>query len=130
MSASRAARVPPRPGPDWSSLRPAVTEELLGDVADRIVRQFAPERIVLFGSYAGGTPDSDSDLDLLVVMESQERVAQRIRRVAEVAHVRFLPMDILVYTPAELRHRLEAGDHFLRQVLATGRTFYERVAAR
>ena len=53
-------------------------------------------------------------MDLLVVMDSDEPIAQRIRRVTEVAKVRFLPMDIIVRTPAELAERLAMGDFFLQ----------------
>jgi predicted nucleotidyltransferase len=84
---------------EWASLRPSVTEPLLEEINQRIIAPFQPEVVVLFGSYARGEPTLDSDLDLLVVMASDEPTAQIIRRVAEVAQVRFLPMDLLVYTP-------------------------------
>jgi hypothetical protein len=51
-------------------------------------------------------------------MESNDSMAQRIRLVAEAAQVRFLPMDILVYTPAEIKERLEMGDPFIAEILA------------
>src|SRR5215472_15163197 len=95
----------PHPIPDWATMRPPVTEALLADITRRIVEKFQPEKVVLFGSYAYGTPDLDSDVDLLVVMDSDEPMAQRIRRVTEVAKVRFLPMDIIVRTPVEMAQR-------------------------
>jgi uncharacterized protein len=115
---------------DWASLRPPVTEALLGEISQRIVAGFQPEKIVLFGSYAGGEPTLESDLDLLVVMESEEPVAQRIVRVAEVAHVRFLPMDLLVYTPGEIAEQLVKGDVFITEILAKGRVLYQRGCGR
>src|SRR5438128_8971681 len=99
-----------RPIPDWATLRPPVTDALLADITLRIVEKFRPYKVVLFGSYAYGTPDLDSDVDVLVVMDSDEPIVQRIRRVTEVAKVRFLPMDIIVRTPAELTERLAMGD--------------------
>ncbi len=60
-----AKQVVKSPVPDWETLRPRVTEPLLADVARRIVQNFRPEKIVLFGSYAYGTPERGSDLDLL-----------------------------------------------------------------
>ena len=80
----------------------------------------------MFGSYARGEPTQDSDLDLLVVMASNEPMAQRILRVAEVAQVRFLPMDLLVYTPNEISERLAKGDSFIAEILAKGRVLYQR----
>ena len=111
---------------DWAMLRPPVTDVLLADVVRRIVEQLQPEKIVLFGSFAYGTPDLDSDVDLLVVMDSQEPMTQRIRRVADVAKVRFLPMDIIVRTPAEMDERLAKGDFFMAEILTKGKVLYQR----
>jgi uncharacterized protein len=110
---------------DWTSLRPPVTEALLAETVQRIVDIFQPRRVVLFGSYACGEPTPDSDVDLLVVMESDEPMAQRIMRVAEVAQVRFLPMDLLVYTPGEIEERLAGGDGFLGEIVSKGRVLYQ-----
>ena len=52
-------------------------------------------------------------------------MAQRIRRVAEVAHMRFLPMDVLVYTPAEIEERLAIGDFFIDEILTNGKVLYQ-----
>jgi predicted nucleotidyltransferase len=82
--------------PNWATLCPPVTDALLADITQRIVEKFQPYKVVLFGSYAYGTPNLDSDVDLLVVMDSDEPMVQRIRRVREVAKVRFLPMDVAV----------------------------------
>lgn len=111
---------------DWASLRPPVTEALLEEISQRIIAAHQPEAVVLFGSYAGGEPTPDSDLDLLVVMASDEPMAQRIRRVADVAQVRFLPMDLLVYTPNEIDEQLAKGNSFIAEVLAKGRVLYQR----
>ena len=112
--------------PNWETLRPLVTKTLLADVARRIVEKFHPEKIVLFGSYAYGTPDLDSDVDLLVVMDSKQPMTQRIRRVTDVAKVRFLPLDIIVRTPAEIAERLAKGDFFLAEILTKGKVLYQR----
>ena len=103
-----------------------MTEALLAGITQRIVEKFQPYKVVLFGSYAYGAPDLDSDVDLLVVMDSDEPMAQRIRRVTEVAKVRFLPMDIIVRTPAEMKQRLAMGDFFLAEILDKGKVLYCR----
>jgi len=112
--------------PDWATLRPSVTEALLVGITRRIVEKFQPNTVILFGSYAYGTPDLDSDVDLLVVMDSDESMAQRIRQVTEVAKIRFLPMDIIVRTPAEMAERLAMGDFFLAEILEKGKVLYRR----
>lgn len=113
-------------GADWATLRPAVTDALLSDMTQRIVEKFRPYKVVLFGSYAYGTPHLYSDVDLLVVMDSDETMAQRIRRVSEVAKVRFLPMDLIVYTPTEIEERLALGDFFIAEILEKGKVLYRR----
>jgi predicted nucleotidyltransferase len=114
---------------DWSTLRPPVTDALLADITRRIVERFQPYKVVLFGSYAYGEPHIYSDVDLLVVMDSDEPMAKRIMRVAEVAKVKFLPMDIIVRTPAEMEERLAMGDFFIIEILEKGKVLYQREPA-
>lgn len=111
--------------PDWASLRPEVTPELLDGIVQRIVAQFHPHRIWLFGSYAYGHPTIDSDLDLLVVMNSEESIVARMRRVSAVAEVPFLPMDVLVRTPDEMAERLAMGDPLILEVINRGVILYD-----
>jgi predicted nucleotidyltransferase len=104
----------------------ADTEDWLPEVVRRIVEVFNPQRILLFGSHAYGETSPDSDVDLLVVMESDERPAARSARIAAVLLDVPFPMDILVRTPAELRYRLQIGDYFFREILERGKVLYER----
>ena len=101
-------------------------EDRLEDVTKRIVQAFDPQRIILFGSYAYGRPDPDSDMDLLIIMESDKRPAMRASQISRLLRPRPFPMDILVRTPDEIRHRLEIGDYFIREVLEQGKVLYER----
>ncbi len=98
----------------------------MADITDRLVKRFNPHKLILFGSFAWGKPDKDSDIDLFVIMDSMERPAPRSVPVAIEARVRFLPMDVLVYTPEEVAVRLAKGDHFVEGVLKHGRVLYER----
>lgn len=96
-------------------------------VVDRIVSSVAPEQVILFGSYAYGTPTQDSDVDLLVVMESDERPNLRATRVlGQIHEVKNFPMDILVRTPEEIQRRLEMKDQFMQEILERGLVLYER----
>ena len=105
---------------------PPVTEEQLGQVVQHIVKAFNPERIILFGSYASGEPAPDSDVDLLIVMEDGERPAERRMAVSRLFRPRPFPMDILVYTPAEIQHALALRNPLLLEALERGRTLYAR----
>lgn len=101
-----------------------VTPRLLREVTQKVVRAFRPKNIILFGSYAYGKPTTDSDLDLLIVMESRDRPAERIRKVSDLFDPRPLPMDFIVLTPGEVRQRLSGFDPFLEEVLEKGQTLY------
>ncbi len=102
--------------------------EKLALIVQRIVEGYAPERILLFGSYAYGQPDMDSDLDLLIVKQTSDRPIDR--RVA----VRMLLRDLtlrpavspLVVTRQEIEARLAMGDPFAEEIVALGRVLYER----
>jgi uncharacterized protein len=104
----------------------AVTVEMLENIVQRIVSGVQPEKIVLFGSYAAGNPNPDSDLDILVIMETSSRPAERVLSVTRLLRPRPFPMDILVRTPQEIVDLLEAGDGFIREVMQQGKVLYEQ----
>lgn len=88
-----------------------------------IAERFRPEKIILFGSFAYGTPRVDSDVDLLVVMPCANHVTQAVR-IQLALHAPF-PMDLLVRTPEKLQRGLEECDWFLREVVEKGKILYE-----
>ena len=95
-------------------------------IVQSLVAGYAPEKIILFGSYAYGQPDADSDIDLLIIKATQERFFERLNKVRRVAtgthpHVPFEP---IVLTPEELEQRLEAGDQFLSEIVQKGEVLY------
>ena len=102
-----------------------VTEAMLEDITRKIVSAFQPEQVVLFGSYAYGDPGEDSDVDLLVIMDSEATPAERSALISQVCRPRYIAMDILVRTPAEIEKRLEGFDPFLEEILGNGRVLYK-----
>ncbi len=106
--------------------------KILDRMVRRLAREYAPERILLFGSYAGGgAPGPDSDLDLLIIKETEARFLDRmttVRRILAGTH-RSLPVDVLVMTPQEIEKRLTKGDQFVEEMLREGEEIYaaERV---
>lgn len=112
------------------SIRPAgmltVDEHAFRAIVDRMVRVLEPEKIILFGSYAHGTPTPDSDVDLLVIMETAAPPVERFVTVSRTLEPRPFPVDILVKTPAEIEQALAQGDFFVREILARGQVLYER----
>src|SRR6266446_4334394 len=85
------------------------------DVPMRVIRHFArqvaecfqPDKIILFGSHAYGTPHQDSDVDILVVMPARNKHSQAVKIRWEVPAP--FPMDLLVRTPQEVTRRLKEG---------------------
>jgi len=88
-------------------------------LAEEIKRKFNPEKIILFGSYAYGTPGEDSDIDLLVIMDTDLSVKDQaflIRRELDSS----IPVDILVKTPGEIEERFKLGDFFIKKIIEKG----------
>jgi predicted nucleotidyltransferase len=102
-----------------------VTYSEIQDWGARVGAEFNPDRVILFGSHAYGTPTEDSDVDALVVMPHEGkgwRMATEIRRST---HPGF-PLDLLVRTPEQYRKRLDMGDCFMREIEEKGTVLYER----
>jgi len=95
-------------------------------VARRIVECFQPQRIILFGSYAHGHPKPESDVDLLVIMETAKRSRQQRLEISQALSPRPFPLDIVVRTPQEIEERIALGDRFLREIITQGKVLYER----
>lgn len=102
-------------------------ERWLLQAVARLRTELDPTLIVLFGSGARGTMTRKSDLDLLVVWETDERPLERIGRVLRLLADSPRPVEVIAYTPSELRRREHTP--FLRQVMTGGRVLYERRAA-
>jgi len=93
----------------------------------RIASELKPEKIILFGSYAYGSPTPDSDVDLLVIMKTRAKQIDRYLAVSNLLYPREFPVDIIVKTPREIQAELKKkGNFFLREVLAKGKVVYER----
>lgn len=111
-------------------LAPPVDTALLQEVVRRVVAAAEPERIILFGSFAWGTPRADSDLDLLVVTTSQRPPAEQGITIRRALCPHLVPIDVIVRSPREIAARLQLGDPFMREVCERGRVLYERNRSR
>ena len=98
---------------------------LVERAVDAIARSYKPKRIIVFGSFARGDTHELSDLDLIVIKETDERFFDRIGRVRDACSR--LPVDVepLVYTPEEIANLTARGSDFLRTALAEGKVVYE-----
>jgi predicted nucleotidyltransferase len=93
----------------------------------RVVERFRPEKVILFGSHAYGTPDEGSDVDLLVVMPAKNELSQSIR-IGQAFWAPF-PLDLLVCTPDNLAKRLAWNDWFMKEVVEKGIVLYDAAGA-
>ncbi len=89
------------------------------------LKEYDPQRVILFGSRARGDDDEYSDLDLVIIKETEERFLDRLERVYELVKPTFA-MDVLVYTPQEFAEMQERDNPFIEMVLKEGVVIYER----
>ncbi len=108
--------------------RKRIPQKAIDQVVQQIVEKFKPQKIILFGSYARGNPRPESDLDLLVVMETPVREVDQSLEIHRYLNVLF-GLDLLVYTPKHLQERLDMQDWFLIDVIKEGKVLYEAATA-
>ncbi|MGH2533172.1 MAG: HEPN domain-containing protein [Thermomicrobiales bacterium] len=120
-----AARIP------RAAARVRPTRTRVAEVAAFIVREFRPERIVLFGSRAYGMPRADSDVDLMVIMETPLKSSEQRRAIRRAIDQRPLAyVDVHVRTPEQIAIGLAERDFFIEDVLLKGITIYAREGLR
>jgi len=100
----------------------------------RRLKELKPYKVILFGSYAKGNPTEDSDLDVAVILDSDdivEKFTERMNRWRPIAkavreiHYK-IAMDIMVYSKAEIDYLMEKENDFVKELENTGRVLYER----
>jgi len=105
---------------------PQITDSIISETVEKIVKNFRPEKIILFGSQVWGKPKEWSDIDILVIMNYNEPSSRVAAKISLAAKPQYIPMDILVRTPDEISQRIEIGDYFIKRILNKGRVLYER----
>jgi predicted nucleotidyltransferase len=90
------------------------------------LREHSPERIYLFGSWARGEGDELSDVDLVMIMESDSPFLERSLNVMKLLPTDLGAVDLMVYTPEEFRQMLADGNAFAEMLLEEGKVIHER----
>jgi predicted nucleotidyltransferase len=103
-----------------------VDDALLREIVSRIVERFQPRRIILFGSRAQGAARPDSDVDLLVEMETADSMLERRQKIRALFRGRRWGLDLFVYTPEEMAERRRSLASIVSQVEREGKILYER----
>ena len=103
----------------------ALFEKELASIVKKLVEQYRPEKIIVFGSLAQGRVDAESDLDLLVIKRTGERrLNRRIEALRGVP--RNIPLDVIILTPEEIAILEKEKSPFIQEILATGKVVYEQ----
>ncbi len=103
-----------------------VDEGTLAEIVRRLVEAFDPEKIILFGSRARGNFHEQSDLDLMIVKDSNEPKHRRAGRAYVALSAIDAPKDILWFTPEEVDYWSEVKYHVATRATREGRVLYER----
>jgi len=111
--------------PKEISLCPPVNKNLLKEITRRIVAKINPKKIILFGSYAHGKPNKDSDIDLFIIKETTLSSSKRFGLVSDALYPRLIPMDFIIKTPGEIKKRLKGFDPFIKDIMTRGKVLYE-----
>ena len=102
-----------------------VDQQTLQNLTAQIVRDFAPEKVILFGSLAYGSPREDSDVDLLVILPFTGSPFRKSLDILKRLKPHF-PIDLIARRPDETARRYAQGDPLIREALDRGQVLYER----
>jgi predicted nucleotidyltransferase len=108
---------------------PEITKKMISEIVSKIVDNFNPEKIILFGSFVWGKPKEWSDIDILVIMKYSGSSPKVAAKISNLAKPKLVPMDILVRTPQEIEKRVKLGDYFIKRILNGGKVLYDKAAS-
>ncbi len=96
----------------------------LGKIVEVLKAKYKPEKIILFGSLARGEIKEWTDIDLVIIKQTNKDPWQRTKEVDKfIKHT--LPVDLLIYTPREVKERLSMNDFFVKEFIEKGKVVYE-----
>lgn len=101
-------------------------KKVIQSIIQKLIAEYAPRKVILFGSHAYGDPETDSDIDLLIIKETKDRFIDRwvtVQRILTGTHPK-VPVETLVLTPEEVENRLAVGDQFIAEILKEGEVLY------
>jgi len=98
----------------------------ISEIVNKIAFKFNPDKIILFGSYASGKPTPDSDLDLLIIKDSDQPRHYRGFEIRKSLIGSMIPIDIVVYTPKEFENEKDERFSFINNAIKSSKILYER----
>ena len=106
--------------------RKEALEEELRRIIAILAEKYQPEKVILFGSLATGRINEWSDIDLLIIKETDKRPLDRATDVTAMLNYPRIAMDIFVYTPEEVEYLVSEGSQFIAEILEQGKILYEK----
>jgi len=102
-----------------------ISQEQINEITRRIVQSSQPDKVILFGSYARGNPTESSDLDLLIIKDSDTPRYKRGREIRKYLRGLKIPVDLVVYTENEIHKWRNVKTAFITTVIESGVVLYE-----
>lgn len=103
-----------------------IENDKINEIVNKIAVFYNPDKIILFGSYANGKPNENSDLDLLIIKDSDKPRPDRSTEIRKMLYGSMIPMDLIVYTNSEVQESLSKKYTFIYQAITNGKVVYER----
>jgi uncharacterized protein len=105
--------------------RKQALEKELDIFVEKVRKAYSPEKIIIFGSLTTEKVTENSDLDVIVVAETQDKFWSRMKNISKLCS-RKVGMDVLVYTPAEFDNLLSTRTFFKTEIQEKGKVIYEQ----
>jgi len=102
-----------------------ITDQKIKEITDKIIQEYQPEKIILFGSWAWGKPTEDSDVDLLIVKDTNN-TRKFAMEIDGFVFPRPFPIDFIVYTSSQLKKELNLEEPFVSKVAKDGKVLYKK----
>lgn len=101
-------------------------KHLITQIIAKIIANYEPEKIILFGSYANGNATEHSDSDLLIIKDDPQPPIERRVKIRQILRMenREIALTPIVYTPQEIAARIALGDDFMNDILNNGEVVY------
>ena len=103
-----------------------ISKTKISDIVNKIAKNYDPDKIILFGSYATGTANDDSDLDFIIVKNTDKPKHKRGREVRRFLLGAMIPIDLKIYTPNEFENEMNFSLSFLNSAMKNSIVIYER----
>lgn len=103
-----------------------LTPNEIDNLVRRIVALIHPQEVIIFGSYAKGTATIKSDLDIVVIKETQLPMANRADDLAPMLSHALVPVEVHIYTPEEVEEYSQEPFSFVSSILKSGKRVYSK----